>query len=1396
MKHALQKVFILSVLVIPTLFYATETNKKFLCDTIFNSAVDVAHPPLDDASFEVMPNDSTVVDGINSHVLANDAPSNDALTNNASLPILFRGDVSPANAAYTISRSGVYKLTSAKTASGVPNISITANNVTLDLGGNTLTGGTNGIEVSGNNVTVSNGTISGMTQSGVFIQGSSCHVDNCDMVLCVTGITLQSANQCVVENCRVLNMTQAGVSLVSSFTNYVHGCSVTGVYSTGDAYGFIAANGGSNVFDSCSVKNIGTTGEAIAPVYATVGLQSAIGGGIIFKGSENNSQVLNSSCLSVEQTTTCITQSFGIGLLPEVTSMQVDALLSVTHSPYAEGAVLSVAWLVSGDTKYLASGGYPVGDTGNQVKIYRFDEATSSLLSVTQSPYAEGLVASVAWLVSGDTKYLASGGSPNGDTGNQIKIYRFDEETSSLLSVTESPYAEDTVYSVAWLVSGDTKYLASGGNPSTDTGNQIKIYEFDETTSSLLPVTQSSYAEGGVESVAWLVSGDTKYLASGGYPFGNTGNQVKIYEFDETTSSLLSVTESPYAEGRVFSVAWLVSGDTKYLASGGYPSANTSNQVKIYRFDEAASSLLSVTHSPYAENEVHSVAWLISGDTKYLASGGYPNTDTGNQVKMYEFEGFTQQSPQNCLLTNNMLSSVHSFRNDLAMVGDLANGIGLSSTTTLNYVASNLCYDCDSGFAGVPIQFIDSQANARGVDNVDTNLTTLDQIEAIYNDQLSPIENQVDGLLPVSNSSVLAVNSLSGCADIPVSAPGTLSTAGTYCLADTINGTLSITGTDITLCMNEHTINGGQLIISGDRVHVAQGTVRNNAAASGVYVTGNNCFLQNIRSIVNQTGFELSGCQNNMVSNCSAISCTREGFLLNNSTRNYVADCDVQSLVGTGTVAGIKTSNGTSNTFTGCTVNGVSTTGGDAYGIWGVTEHKSIVSENTVNDVSATSGRVKGISLEQDAWLKTSLSFLWSYSVSPTRMQPRTLDWLSVSPDRAYLVVGNEFNDIPVRIFRLNGETDINLCSEYYGPAGWQAYMVKWLRYGEIFYLAVGWGNLTGVDLQIFIFDPVSETLLPLPTATYTYDNDTSDFSLCASWMVVPDGRIFLLLTGQGSPNAQILSFDGSYLTLLNSMNSTINSFGGDWISISTTKILIALSSFVSTGPDLVVYEYDIQANTLTLKDSKTVPSTGQGQSVSWLLYDGHYYLAFSVWSPNSNPGLYVYPYSLDTGTLGSSTTGISGTNSVYTSDWLVSGTSLYIACGTNNGVKPIIIEQFDPNVPSLTEVFSQAFSGVTHGLSAAWFQGLQGRALLAVGYLAESNPSWRALSILGFDIVDSTTSLLQNNTVSNVFGTGIKANPLADNVFSNKVYNAATPYEPWKPFQFDPSNNNGIAYS
>jgi hypothetical protein len=84
---------------------------------------------------------------------------------------------------YTISASGKYEVTADLTANGTDGIDINASNVTLDLGGFSITqlgsaATTTGVnDPSSNNVVVENGTISGFNR-GVFFGPYNCKAQN------------------------------------------------------------------------------------------------------------------------------------------------------------------------------------------------------------------------------------------------------------------------------------------------------------------------------------------------------------------------------------------------------------------------------------------------------------------------------------------------------------------------------------------------------------------------------------------------------------------------------------------------------------------------------------------------------------------------------------------------------------------------------------------------------------------------------------------------------------------------------------------------------------------------------------------------------------------------------------------------------------------------------------------------------------------------------------------------------------------------------------------------------------------------------------------------------------------------------------------------------------------
>ncbi|MEX2438097.1 MAG: right-handed parallel beta-helix repeat-containing protein, partial [Candidatus Babeliales bacterium] len=147
---------------------------------------------------------------------------------------------------FTITQPGKYCLTQNVTvsSSGVNGITITANNVGLDLNGFTISGpgglGTgNMISVSGaSNVRISNGTVRSAQRSG---------------------IVLTNASGVILDAIIAIDNSYAGFELVSSSTCTIKNCSALNATSASDVFGFTTTAGTNNTFNSCITNGISTT---------------------------------------------------------------------------------------------------------------------------------------------------------------------------------------------------------------------------------------------------------------------------------------------------------------------------------------------------------------------------------------------------------------------------------------------------------------------------------------------------------------------------------------------------------------------------------------------------------------------------------------------------------------------------------------------------------------------------------------------------------------------------------------------------------------------------------------------------------------------------------------------------------------------------------------------------------------------------------------------------------------------------------------------------------------------------------------------------------------------------------------------------------------------------------
>ncbi len=567
----------------------------------------------------------------------------------------------------TIATSGFYKL-----ATNVTNqITISVSNVTLDMNGCTVSGGTNGIVINSglSNVTINNGTVTNVTTDGIQInngcndivlsnitvknclrgisgtQVSNALIKNCDFILNTTGLHLDTARNVVVDHCIASANTQAGYSLVATTTCTITDCTAV---ATGDGntnasgnqaniFGFVASNGYGNVFERCIASS--TQGLAATDTNDVIA-------GFALRGTEGSSKIIE--CEAANSTTSPSGVAIPTGILLE---SRFDSLTTVTsdvlQAPGFQGT-LYTAW--SPDGNYLAAA-ISVFSNPSTLVIYKFDRTIPRLIQV------DGILVSLAslslhlsWSPSGE--YLAFGGGFSGV--NDLVIYRFDRADERLRQIISVAPEGDTgviVQAVAW--SPSSKYLAIGLIQVTTAVNTLFVYRFNSVAQTLTQVVATSPdnalpGNGTVNSVAW--SPDGQYLAVGGNFNGDTTFALFIYQFNESKETLTQVdSQDPDGAGAgstVVTLNW--SPDGKYLVVAGSFQGFTGNCLMLYRFSRTTKTLTLVDSiNPDGGDLLDTVRdsdW--SSDGNYLVIGGTINGNTNNDVLVYKLSRTTETLTQ------------------------------------------------------------------------------------------------------------------------------------------------------------------------------------------------------------------------------------------------------------------------------------------------------------------------------------------------------------------------------------------------------------------------------------------------------------------------------------------------------------------------------------------------------------------------------------------------------------------------------------------------------------------------------------------------------------------------------------------------------------------------------
>ena len=309
-----------------------------------------------------------------------------------------------------------------------------------------------------------------------------------------------------------------------------------------------------------------------------------------------------------------------------------------------DAEITSTDWLTIGNLSYVALGGY---DPVKAVRIYLFDPIQKELVFTGASASFSGdSVQTVHWVTLGNQYYLAVGGADSNSISQEIRIYEFLPDTNSLTLEASAGFNKGLVSSVNWLTiehnnsckSFSRAYLAVGGNDN-GLNREIRVYLFDPIIKELIPTgARASFSGNGVQSVEWLKRGKSYYLVAGGSDTNSITQEIRVYKFNPTESTLVLEASAPFSNGIVHAVSWLkVAPNLAYLAVAGDDAA-LGKEIRIYLYNASTKELIPTGATiSFSENIALSVHWLVKDNTYYLAAGGLGDECTTHSVRLYKF---------------------------------------------------------------------------------------------------------------------------------------------------------------------------------------------------------------------------------------------------------------------------------------------------------------------------------------------------------------------------------------------------------------------------------------------------------------------------------------------------------------------------------------------------------------------------------------------------------------------------------------------------------------------------------------------------------------------------------------------------------------------------------------
>ncbi len=1109
-----------------------------------------------------------------------------------------------------------------------PSISITGTTITLDLNGYTIKNGATGILVTGNDVTIRNGTIADAAVSGLTLQNNrNCRIEHVDVINTPTGFLLDNSGANILTDCRALQSNSAGFSLVASSTNSIFNCQAANQLGANDVYGFIANHGRYNVFQSCATTDLQTTTTIAGHTVS----------GFYLGDDELYDKILSCKAFDIQTTSsTFATAPATYGIFTAASATLIPDILLDNNS-----TVNSVDW--SPDGKFFA-----LGDANGAVKIYAFDGAALSIITtVTRTPQ----ISTLAWNPQMTNPYRLA--VLDQAVTNNMALYTFTNGTLSLdmqttiSSASTFGWASDGSYIAAnphvtelQIYSGATLALIGTSLTMTPTGNINSIswrpvhtppYSIAVGTSTANTVKTATFYKNNltqefttdtaapISSVAWSANG--AYLAAA----TNTGNTYHIY-----TPALDQITTDSFGSGAMTRIGWQASNSR-------FAITQTGNSVGIFSFNGTSATLAETKNYGAQSN---TLAWPPGGSfTNYLAVGG---TNASNESVIYTFSATI---PTEHTITNNLVNQITS---------KFLTGVGIHADSTTNYVAQNTSCNNDVNYQLVASQYLDSQANARGVDNIDCSLTNQDTVDII--------NSKLDVLDPCAATPIMTYGLVAGKTPIAITQPAILSDSGAYCLAQDIQATsygITVTGNSITLDLNGYTIKNGTtgILVTGNDVIIRNGTII-NPLDTGITLSGNsNCRIEHVDVLNAPIGFLLDTSGANMLTDCRALNSTGKGFSLVASSTNSLHNCQALNTLGTDDTYGFFAIGGGLNEFVGCNT-------------------------RATQAIPSVAGKIAaGFRLQNES----------QSSILNCLADETTITTTNAS---AYGIVVNP-KPLPAGILLDEFAQAIN-------APGAQINAVAWSP--DCRFVAVGGIESAGYHVRVYEYFSFTDTLEEITTAR-TNTNATVN---AVAWS--PNGQFLVLGTDDLNNEIKVYGWNGSTLSLLNQQPHGASVLSVAWNPAGSNLVIGGVIN--SSGVDTSLYSWN--GSTLTLIKDQEAIGYANNQVVKSVAFspDGLYVAigGHGFTNPNQFAALSVYENTLNTDLanapgLGGSTSLI---NSVNTTSWLQTGSGYYLAAGGTLNNTPVYtrVYQFTSTAPGTGTLTTIADASPDHGAqvnSVAW---------------------------------------------------------------------------------------------